>query len=275
MAIFLGPAGVPFSAKERSTIGGIARCAELGLNAMEVEFVRGVKMGASLAEEAGAAAKEKGVRLSVHAPYYINLLSAKAVLVKKSIERIVDSLDRGERMGADAVAVHAAYLGELTSEKATELMKERTGQILAVLDKKGISNVRLGYETMAKKGQWGSLEEIIEVHREHRRRVAPYLDWGHLYARGGGSIDYEALLKTMKELKLDHINSHFTCVKASKAGGYVDIHTPIGDKHPDFAPLAKLLARSSVDITLICESPLLEQDALKMKEQLEKAGYNW
>jgi deoxyribonuclease-4 len=276
MPIYVGPGGAPISSKDRSTIAGIEECAKLGLNAMEVEFVRGVKMSPALAEETGKLAAEKGVRLSVHAPYYINLLSVKAQIVKASIQRIVDSLDRGERMGADAVAVHAAYLGELSSEQATEAMKEKTSQILSVLEKKGISKIKLGYETMAKKGQWGSLEEIVEIHKQHKKRVVPYLDWGHLYCRGGGSVDYEGILKTMKSLKLDHINSHFNCVKFSDASkAYVDVHAPVATKHPDFAPLAKLLARSRADITLICETPLLEEDALRLKEQLEKAGYKF
>lgn len=276
MAIYVGPGGAPISSKDRSTAAGIEECARLGLNAMEVEFVRGVNMSPQMAEDVGRLAKEKGVRLSVHAPYYINLLSPKAPIVKASIQRIVDSLDRGERMGADAVAVHAAYYGELTPEQAMELMKERTNQILAAAEKKGSSKVKLGYETMAKRGQWGSLEETVEIHKQYRRRVVPYLDWGHLYCRGNGSIDYERILKVMKGLRIGHINSHFNCVKFSESSrAYVDVHAPVATKHPDFAPLASLLVRGRADITLICETPMLEEDALKMKEQLEKAGYKF
>ena len=276
MTIYVGPAGIPIDAKGKGTPEGIRKSRELGLNAMEVEFVRGVKMSPKLAEESGQAAKENNIRISVHAPYFINLLSSKPVLIKASIQRIIDSLDRGARMGADAIAVHAAYLGDYTSEKATEEMEERTNQILAQMEKKGIDNIKLGYETMAKRGQWGSLEEIIEVHKEHKKKVIPYLDWGHLYCRGNGRIDYEAILDTMKKLKLGHINSHFTCVKFSKAqNAYVDVHEPLDTKNPDFSPLAKILAKSKIDITLICETPNIDQDALKMKAILEKEGHKF
>jgi len=276
MTIYIGPAGIPIEAKGKGTPEGIRKCRELGLNAMEVEFVRGVNMKPKLADEAGQAAKENNIRISVHAPYFINLLSPKPVLVKASIQRIIDSLDRGSRMGADAIAVHAAYLGDYTSEKATEEMKERTNQVLAQMEKKGIDNIKLGYETMAKRGQWGSLEEIIEVHKAHKKKVIPYLDWGHLYCRGKGSIDYESILGTVKKLKLGHINSHFTCVKFSKPqNAYVDVHDDLSTKHPDFGPLAKILAKSKIDITLICETPNIDQDALKMKAILEKAGHKF
>jgi deoxyribonuclease-4 len=273
MAIFVGPGGAPISSPDRSTLAGIKECARLGLNAMEVEFVRGVKMSAETAGEVGKAAAENGVRLSVHAPYYINLISKDAAIVKKSIERIVDSLHRGHLMGADAVAVHAAYFGELSPDDAMEQLVERTKDILDAADKRGASDIRLGYETMAKRGQWGSLEETVEMCRLFKKRVVPYLDWGHLFARGGGKIDYAAILDALEKLKLVHINSHFNCVRESKTGdGYVDIHEPVAKKTPDFAPLAKELVRRKADITLICETPLLEEDALKMKAMLEKAG---
>ncbi|PSN89793.1 endonuclease IV, partial [Candidatus Marsarchaeota G1 archaeon OSP_B] len=73
--IYVGPAGVPISAKGGSTIDGIKTVRSLGLNAMEVEFVQGVRMSPEMAKEAGKVAKELNVRLSVHAPYFINLCS--------------------------------------------------------------------------------------------------------------------------------------------------------------------------------------------------------
>ncbi len=53
--VFLGPAGIPIGAKERkrsaSTIDGIRYVKEIGLNAMEVEFVQGVRMTRDAAQE--------------------------------------------------------------------------------------------------------------------------------------------------------------------------------------------------------------------------------
>ena len=205
MAIFIGTGGVPFSSKERSTIGGIQECAHLGLDAMEVEFVRGVNMSPALAEEVGKIAKENKIRLSVHAPYFVNLLSDKKDLIKKSIQRIIDALDRAERMGADAVAVHAAFFGKLTKDDAMKLMFERTEEIISQMEKLGIKNAKLGYETMAKNGQWGSLEEISEVYKKFRKHTTVYLDWGHLFAKNGGKNDFSENLYKMKEIGISHI----------------------------------------------------------------------
>lgn len=273
MAIFIGPGGVPISSPDRSTIGGIKHCKKIGLNALEVEFVRGVNMSPELAEQVGKIAKGLGIRLSAHAPYYVNLLSERLQIVKVSIQRILDTLDRAERMGADAIAVHAAYYGKLTPEEAQNKMESVTKEILEKADKLGIKKVKLGYETMGKASQWGSLEEISELCRKFHGKVIPYLDWGHLFVREGGKIDYGAVLEHMKKLGISHINSHFNCVKFSLASKqYVDVHVPIAEKHPDFAELAKLLVKRKTDITLISETPILEQDSLNMKRILEKLG---
>jgi len=275
MVIFVGPGGVPISSPDRSTVGGIEHCARIGLNAMECEFVRGVKMSPKMAEEVGETAKANKIRLSVHAPYYVNLLSDKKILVRKSMQRILDSLDRAERMGADAVAVHAAYYGKLSREDAQKQMMKVTQELVAQMEKLGIKHAKLGYETMAKPSQWGSLSEISEIHKRFPKKVVPYLDWGHLFCPDG-KLDFAEILDFMKKLHLEHINSHFNCVKFSeKQKGYVDVHAPVATKKPDFEDLAKQLVKKKVDITLICETPYLEQDALAMKKILVKEGYKF
>jgi len=86
-----GTAGVPNSSKDRSTLGGIRTIKELGLDAMEVQFVRGVKMKEEMAEKVRDLAKSLGVELSVHAPYYINLNANEEKKVEDSIRRLVET----------------------------------------------------------------------------------------------------------------------------------------------------------------------------------------
>ncbi len=74
---------------------------------MEVEFVQGVRMTREAAMDAGEVARELGVRLSVHAPYFINLCSEEKEKVEASLSRLQESLDRGgEAMGATVVVFH-------------------------------------------------------------------------------------------------------------------------------------------------------------------------
>jgi deoxyribonuclease-4 len=270
--IFLGPAGVGIGSKDRSTLGGLEYVKEIGLNAMEVEFVRGVKMNPKLAEGVGMLAKELKINLSVHAPYYINLCSKKKQIIEASKRMILDSADRAERMGAGAVAIHTAYYSGLTPKQAFEMVKQGFEDILDEMKVRGIKNVKLGAETMGRWSQFGSLEETIALSKQLKQAVIPLIDWSHLYVRGKGMIDYAKIFDALKPLKLDHIYSHFQNVKKNKEGEWVDIHVPING-HPPFELLAKEVLKRKVDITIISESPILEQDSLKMKRIFNILGY--
>lgn len=270
MKIYLGPAGVPTVSKERSTLGGIKTVSEIGLDAFECEFVRGVKMQPKMAEEVGILAKELGINLTVHAPYYINLCSQKKSIIEASKRMIFDSADRAERMGAEAVAVHSAYYSGLNPDQAFEKVKEGFKEIHDRMKSSGIKNVKLGCETMGRWSQFGSLQETIELAKK-LKFVIPYIDWSHLFVRGKGKIDFENIFDKLKILKLDHIYSHFQNVQKNKKGEYVDVHVPL-DHSPSFEEFAKVLLKKKVDITIISESPILEQDSLKQKKILEKLG---
>src|SRR3989344_3718038 len=81
-----------------------------------------------------------------------------AKLGLNAMERIIESMDRAEVMKADAVAVHMGFLGKLSQQESNELMKERVADVIEKMHKQGIHKVKLGPETMVKKGQWGSFE---------------------------------------------------------------------------------------------------------------------
>jgi len=275
--VYIGPAGVPIGARERKksagTLDGIRYVSEVGLNAMEVEFVQGVRMNREAAQEAGELARELGVRLSVHAPYFINLCSEEAEKVEASIKRLQESLDRGEVMGATVVVFHPAYYGKLGPEGCYNAVKDAVLRVLDWMRESGITYVRLGLEVMARKNQFGNLEETFRLVREvNNPQVVAVIDWGHVYARNGGFIDYRAVLNMWREYFGDQpMHTHFTCVKY-KNGEWVDEHEPMDTNNPPFEPLARELAGEDIEITIINESPLLEKDALRMKDILIKYG---
>ncbi len=271
--IFLGPAGTP-TITRGGTLDGIKDVAALQLNAMEVEFVRGVRMKPELAEEVGKLAKELNVELTIHAPYYINLCSEKKETIEASKKMIFDSADRGERMGAKAIAIHSAYYTGLKSEKALEKTRGGFLDILDEMKQQGIKNVKLGIETLAKESQFGTLDEVIELCRKTKQLI-PYIDWAHIFCRNGGKINYGEVFDKLKVLNLDHIYSHFEGVKYNvQTKRFVDVHVPI-NSHPSFKELAKEILKRKINITVISESPILESDSLKMKDIFEKLGHTF
>jgi len=236
---------------------------------MEVEFVRGVRMSNALAVEVGETASALGVELSVHAPYFINLSSDRAPVVESSKKRILETAERASTMGAKAIAIHAGYYGSLSSEQCYEKVRYEL-QIISDETRKNSWDVLLGIETMGKMSQFAGLDDIIKICKEVKG-CAPYIDWAHIFVRNNGNIDYAQILE---KLDLKHMHSHFSNVKKNAKGRYVDIHAPI-DHAPPFDTLAKALIEKKRDITIISESPVLEQDSLKMKRAFEKLGHKF
>lgn len=269
--IKLGTAGVPLSAEKRDTVSGIKKVAELGLQALEVEFVRGVNMSPPTAREVGKTAKALGIGLSVHAPYYINLASGEKPILAASRKRVLDSLERGAEMGAGIAVVHAGYYGK-SREAAIEMIRDACAEIAGIAEKNGW-NIILGIETSGKQGQFGPLEDIVGMCAKIKN-CAPVVDFAHLFARQAGKIDYGKILDSVRHYK--HLHCHFSGINYSiiaEGRGNERNHEPIGK--PPFKPLAEELLRRGADATIICESPLLERDALKMKKVFEGLGYEF
>ncbi|MFN3804236.1 MAG: TIM barrel protein [Pyrobaculum sp.] len=267
--VYLGPAGIPqYVAKAKSTLEAVRVVRELGLNAMEVEFVQGVRMSRELARQVGKVAQDYGVKLSIHAPYFINLCSEEVEKVEKSRWRLVESLDRASHMGAWVVVVHAAYYGKLGPTGCYQKVKE---ELARAYKEAGAGSVYIGVEITARNNQFGSVEEAFSLARE-LPFVTPVVDWGHLYARNNGVINYgEVLDLWAREFKDALMHTHFTSVRY-RNGRFVDEHEPLEYNMPPFEPLAVELKKREIAITLICESPLLEKDALYMKQILERHG---
>jgi len=248
--IKIGTAGIPKVSK--NSFEAIDWLYEHELDAMEVEFVHGVNMSLDMAKKLGEKAEGK-ISLSVHAPYYINLCNPEKV--EASMKRILDSAKRAELLKANVVVIHSGFYGKLEKGECYNMVLDAFEK----MTKK--TSVNLGLELMGKLSQFGTLDEIIKISKEVDGCV-PVIDFAHAYARNLGKIDYELILRKMKSFK--HIHAHFSGIRYGQRGEIN--HEPIG--HPSFKELAKLLKKKKTDITLICESPLLEKDALKMKNIL-------
>jgi deoxyribonuclease-4 len=270
MKIFVGTAGIPGSSPERTTAGGIRRVAQMGLHSMEVEFVRGVNMSPALAAEAGKVAGKAGVRLSVHAPYYINLCNPEKA--KDSMKRIMESCHRGHLMGAEVIVFHPGYYGKLSKEDALGRVSGACGEMAAALEDNGFS-VKLGLETTGKTSQFGTVDEILSICGENRHCV-PVIDWSHLFAKYQGKVDFGSVLTKVTDAGYGRLHTHFSGIEFTEKGERR--HLRIDSRQPDFMEVAKvILAGGLHEINIICESPAPDQDALAMKNMLEGLGHRF
>ncbi len=270
MKIFLGPAGIPSTSKKSGTVSGIERVSELSLEAMEVEFVRGVKMGNDLAREAGKTARRLGVKLSVHAPYFINLCNPEKAGDSK--KRITDSCERAHHMGARVVVFHPGYYGSLMKVEALEMVEKACREMSALLERRGW-NVKLGLETTGKVSQFGTVDEILAV-CERLKSCVPVIDWAHLYAKHQGKADFRGILSEVTSAGYRKIHTHFSNIEFTEKGERR--HLTLESRQPDFREVARvILAGDLEEITIISESPALEKDSMVMRKVLEGLGHEF
>ncbi|MFC2166803.1 TIM barrel protein, partial [Acidobacteriota bacterium] len=207
--LLFGTAGVPHSSPGPSSMAGIRHIADLGLDCMEVEFVKGVKMGGDTARKIAESAQKLGIRLSVHAPYYINLNSPDKGKWLSSQERILNSARLAALCGAENVVFHCGYYGNGSPEDAFQYIKKGLKEIASIL-KSERTPVSLRAETMGKKSQFGSLEEILFLCREVDG-LLPCLDFSHIHARDGKANSYlefyRILTKISKKLGKESLSN--------------------------------------------------------------------
>lgn len=276
--IHFGPSGNSdsfYSQGYKRTVEAFRWIADMGLDAYEYSFGRGVRLRQETAQEIGRSAAEAGVVLSVHAPYYINLATGEADKAKANVRYLTESAQAAVWLGARRVVFHAGSQGELKRGEAFARIKESLAAAVEELKDKGLWEVELCPETMGRIKQIGDLDEIIELCGIDER-IVPAIDFGHLHARGKGAInseeDYARILDRLEQglggYKARRFHVHFSRIEYTAAGEKA--HRTFADTEfgPDFRPLAKLLAQRGLEPVLICESKgTMAEDAADMKKQ--------
>lgn len=154
--LLFGTAGIPITTQKRSSLNGIKRVRELGLDAMELEFVYGVKMSETLAHKIKSIAKQENVSLTAHGPYYINLNSHKKETVQASISRILKTARITKIAGGKSITFHTATYGEAKSESVYKIVRNHLSPIVKILQEEG-NDVWIRPETTGKQSQFGTL----------------------------------------------------------------------------------------------------------------------
>lgn len=271
MALKFGTAGVPISAKEHSTESGIKRVKELGLEAMEVEFVHGVRMKQEKADKVGAIAAENEILLSCHAPYYINLNSKEKDKVEASRERIIHTARIAYYLGAHSIVFHPAFYGNNKPEEVFSQVLKELLEVRAILDKEN-NGVILRPETTGKPTQFGTLRETARL-ASKVNGLLPCIDFSHIYARGqGNNNSYDkfcAILEGFAQALgdscwLDNVHFHISGIEFDAKGEKQ--HRIFAESEFNYQELLKACKTFDLSGTVICESPNLEEDALRMRD---------
>jgi len=263
------PAGVPLSCDQRNTLAGIRCTSEIGLDGMEMEFVRGVRMSVDSAREVGKLAKKLDVVLTAHGPYFINLLSREEEKIEASKRRIVNTAIVAHAAGGYSITFHAAYYGNYGREEAYRMVSERISEIVEELKARGVK-VWVRPETTGKVKQWGSIDEILMLSQE-MDMVLPCIDFAHIHARTNGKFnsaeEWRDLLERIEsELGRDAIKEmhiHISGINYNEKGERN--HLNLEESDLKWRELLRILKEFDARGVIVSESPNIEGDALLMK----------
>jgi deoxyribonuclease-4 len=268
------PTGTP--KKPGGSVGAIEFSKSIGLLALELGWVQSVRVTDATCAVIKDTANAHGVALSVHAPYYINL-NANDDEWPKSRKRLMDAGHYGWLAGATDIIFHPGSYFENAPLEVLKVAIPRLQGCVKELQKNG-DNVTLRPETMGKSAMLGSFEDALAMGKA-MPNVQPCLDFAHLHARpGDGTMNtyaewaryLEAYGKELGADSLKHLHIHLSGIEYGPKGE--KNHLPLAEADLNLKALFKALNDFGCAGRILCESPIMEEDALNMKKAWKKVS---
>ncbi len=217
----------------------------------------------------GELAKELDVKLSLHTPYYMDLVS-NGELTEKSMNYIVWGGLLAHEMGATYVVNHVGLYGELSKAQAMKNVVANVKKLKARYKELKLKP-KLGFETSGKQVIFGSLDEIITLAKKVKG-ILPVANFAHIHARTNGSLKeqkkFEEVFEKLAPFWKDEYYVHFAGVFYEN--GNETAIAPIKKGDLKFETLANVILNHEYNITVISSSPLLEHDASYMRVIMER-----
>jgi deoxyribonuclease-4 len=219
-------------------------------------------------------ALEQGVRLSVHAPYYINLNADKDEW-PKSRQRLMDAAHYGNLAGATDIIFHPGSYFERPPEEVLPVAIHRLKACVEEL-RSADNPVTLRPETMGKSAMLGSLEDTLQMSKAIAG-VEPCIDFAHLHARpGDGSVNtYEEWIECLERYKevlgeeaLQRLHIHMSGIAYTDKGEKE--HLKLEEADLDLDAILRALKDAGCRGRILCESPIMEEDALLIQRRWDK-----
>jgi deoxyribonuclease-4 len=268
-----GTSGIPLSSPRPRTVDGIRRARELGLDHLEMAWSNGVRMTDASADAIAETARAHDITLTAHAPYFVNLCGAPEI-VERSRARLVEAGRLGARCGAGSFCFHAGFYGALDPAEATRRVEKELRRVAAELRRKR-HRIDVRAELTGKASQVGSLDEVL-AWSAAVPGVLPCVDFSHRYARDLGRHNrYEdfagalaAIESTLGRAALDRLHVHVGGIEYGPRGERR--HQPLGETKFRWRELLRALKDLRVGGWVVCESPRMEEDALRLKKTYQR-----
>jgi len=248
MEIIFGPAGL---GPVKSALETLENYFKLGLRACEIAFTYSVYIKPNECETIKNKARELGIELSIHAPYWLNLNSESQEKRENTKKRILQCCEIGELLGAKVVVFHPGYYGKYKKEEVYETIKKEIMEMMQVIKNKKWK-IKIAPEIMGKINVFGSIEEISLLAKETNCSFC--IDFAHILARYK-KVDYKKIKEAFPQ-KEWHV--HFSGIVYGEKGERYHTTT----KREDWINLLKNLPTDR-KIRIINESPNLVNDSVE------------
>ena len=279
-----GPAGIPplfnLAGMQLSSVPTLLR--QEGLDAFEYQAVRWGRtpqIKQHNAECLKIEAEKNDVKVSLHGSYFLNL-TGKEEVVEASKQRLLACATAAQWMNAYLVVFHTGFYGKTDKNQALRNCIHELNDVVENMRASGIKNVKLGPETMGKHFQVGTLDEIFTM-CEQIENTHLVIDWSHLHARSGGALRNidsfrNVVVKAEERLGIEAVRNmhcHFSKIEFTYKTGERRHHVLDEVAYgPDFRMFAKVIVEFDLRPVVICETPLLDIDALRMRNILREVA---
>lgn len=227
-----------------------------GHTAFELGFTAGFPWNEKRIQHFGGLARERGIAVSIHAPYFAVLTLTDEDRARQCAGAIEHTMKLGQAVGAEIICAHLGSRGGQPPERLMSMIRQRLDWIGS---KVGHLNVALGLETSGTHEGFGTLGDITMLASEYPF-VRPLVDWAHVHAvTGGALIEPEAfeavfafLLSETEGWKMDPLQTQFSDNLFGPKGEIR--HTGYGEGTLRVSPLVAAAHAAGVDMVMISES---------------------
>lgn len=264
--LIFGISGLPLgcSGKKYDYASAIPYLKSIGLDAMELLFVRNVNVTDKNRNVILRAKEEYDFYLSAHGSHYLNLNAENKLKQEQSLSRIEAAADGLRKVGGKSLVFHPGFYMKESKRNTYNNIKEN----LLKLPAQGI-DYRL--ETTGKGTQFGTIEELVSLCKEVET-CKLCIDFAHIHARRIGGLKdyndfYEILLYVLNHLgraALNDLHIHMGGIQYSNKGEVR--HLPLLESDFNYIGCLQALKNFNACGCIIAEGPLLEQDALLLKD---------
>lgn len=246
-----------------------------GLDAFEYSFGHGYQMSSDLARQASVLFAENNIKLSLHAPFYINFANPSEEMYEKTQGYIYTGIKFLRAFGADRLVFHPASCGKMNRDDALKLTAYRFSETFDKMEEEGLlDGLLLCPETMGKTMQIGTYNEVVDLCTLNKFLV-PTFDFGHINALEQGSLKTKDDFKKIIDYSLDKLgyektnnaHIHFSKIQYGAKGEIKHLNFDDNLYGPNFEGLAEVLVDYKLSPRVICESmSMMPHDALIMKK---------